>query len=209
MKKNEITFISKKELHKTRRQFLKIICAGMSLGIATTAFPSLAALPANNKRVLIAWFSRSGNTQHIAQYIHSRIGGDMFEVKATHAYPEKYRATTRQARKELDDNYRPTLTNQVSNFADYDLIILGYPNWWGTMPMAVFTFLESYNFSGKQILPFCTHEGSQMGRSPQDIQQLAPSVHISEGLPLRGASVQSDSAHAAVQRWLTLQGLAQ
>lgn len=189
-------------LQQSRRQFMKVALAGMTLGVTAAIFPSIAALPLNGKRILIAWFSRSGNTQHVAQYIHSMTGGDIFEIKATHTYPDEYRATTRQARRELDENFRPALTSHVENLADYGLIILGYPNWWGTMPMAVFSFLESGDFSGKKILPFCTHEGSQMGRSRQDIEGLVPTADVSEGLPLRGGGVRSDSAHSAVQHWL-------
>lgn len=189
-------------LQQSRRQFMKVALAGMTLGVTTAVFPSIAALPINSKRILIAWFSRSGNTQHVAQYIHSLTGGDIVEIKATHAYPDEYRATTRQARRELDENFRPALTSYVENLVNYDLIILGYPNWWGTMPMAVFSFLESGDFSGKKILPFCTHEGSQMGKSRQDIERLVPTADVSEGLPLRGSGVRSDSAHSAVQNWL-------
>ena len=84
--------------------------------------------------------------------------------------------------------------------ADYDVIYLGYPNWWGTFPMAVFTFLESYDFTGKTIVPFCTHEGSGLGSSERDIKQLCPNAKILSGIAIRGGSVLS--ADNIVQSWL-------
>ncbi len=84
--------------------------------------------------------------------------------------------------------------------ADYDIVYLGYPNWWGTMPMAVWTFLEAYDFSGKTIVPFCTHEGSRMGNSEQDIKKLCPEATVLKGLPIKGSDV--EKADKNIEAWI-------
>jgi flavodoxin len=161
---------------------------------------SQTQLNTGNKKILIAYFSRSGNTREIANQIHANVGGDMFEIKAVDSYPADYNATTEQAKRELETNYRPKLTATVQNMASYDVIFLGYPNWWGTMPMAVFTFLEGHNFSGKTIIPFSTHEGSRFGRSVSDLRQLCPQATLLDGFAIRGSSAKS--AQNDVATWL-------
>ena len=154
-----------------------------------------------SKKILIAYFSRSGNnyvdgkivnltignTAVVAKFIQELIGGEMFQIDTIKSYPDDYTETTQVATKELRDNARPELINMVENFDSYDVIFLGYPNWWGTFPMAVFTFLESYNFLGKTIIPFCTHEGSGLGRSISDIPKLCPESIVLEGLAVKGS----------------------
>lgn len=162
---------------------------------------------AGGKKVLIAYFSHSGNTLEIASQIHARVGGDMFELKTVDPYPADYNATTAQAKRELETGYRPKLTATVQNMASYDVIFIGYPNWWGTMPMALFTFLEGHNFSGKTIIPFTTHEGSRFGRSVSDLRQLCPQATILDGLAIRGSSVKS--AQSDVAAWLRQIGMLQ
>ncbi len=104
------------------------------------------------------------------------------------------------AQKEQKDNHRPELAAKVDSLADYEVIFLGFPNWWGTMPMALFTFLEQYDFSGKIIIPFCTHEGSRLGRSVDDITRLAPRATILAGFEIRGS--RTGSARPALSEWL-------
>lgn len=104
------------------------------------------------------------------------------------------------ALKEQRGDARPKLATHVENMDDYDVIFLGYPNWWGTIPMPVFTFLEEYDFSGKTVIPFCTHEGSRLGRSIQDIKKLYPQAILLDGLAIRGADV--GKAQDDVSRWL-------
>jgi flavodoxin len=104
------------------------------------------------------------------------------------------------AKQELRENARPELSGHVANMTDYSVIYLGYPNWWGTMPMAVFTFLEEHDFSGKTIIPFCTHEGSGMGRSESDIRKLCSDARVLKGLPIIGGSVQG--AQNDIANWL-------
>ena len=154
-------------------------------------------------KTLIAYYSRKGqnyvagsivnlpigNTEVVAKKIQSITGGDLFEIDTVKTYPEDYTETTHEAAAEKRANARPELTAAVENMADYDTIYLGYPNWWNTFPMAVFTFLESYDFVGKTIIPFCTHEGSGIGNSERDIKKLCPNVNVESGLAIRGSNV--------------------
>jgi flavodoxin len=132
---------------------------------------------------LVTYFSWGGNTGEIAQQIHQRVGGDsssqceLFEIVTVNKYPTEYTPCTQVARLEQQQNARPALASEVSDMASYNTVFIGYPCWWGTMPMALFTFLEKYDFSGKTVVPFTTHEGSGLGRSIQDIKKLCPSSH--------------------------------
>jgi flavodoxin len=169
--------------------------------------------------ILITYYSRAGynyaggnivdlpvgNTEVVAGMIQRMIGGDLFKIDTVKPYPTDYHEATDVAKVELRENARPELTDSVSNMERYDIIYLGYPNWWGTMPMPVFSFLESYEFAGKIIAPFCTHEGSGMGRSERDITNVCPESHLLSGLAIRGSSVR-DSENVVVD-WMW--GLAQ
>lgn len=150
--------------------------------------------------ILIAYFSHTGNTREIANQIHDCVGGDLFEIVPVDPYPTDYDTVVDQAKQELEQGYRPPLKTKVENIDSYNVIYLGYPNWWGTIPMAVATFLESYDFSGKTIVPFCTHEGSRLGRSIEDITELCPQSTILKGLAIRGSSVKN--AQDDVSAWL-------
>lgn len=115
-------------------------------------------------------------------------------------YPAGYDETTDVALKEQHANARPKLSTHVDRMEDYDTIFLGYPNWWGTIPMAVCAFLEEYKLSGKTIVPFCTHEGSRLGSSERDIAKLCPGARLLGGLAIRGSSV--ERARKDVNDWL-------
>jgi flavodoxin len=159
----------------------------------------------NNKNPLIAYFSHSGNTRTIANEIQKITGGDLFEISAVTPYPNDYNTVVNIARREQDQNFRPRLAVELNSMQAYDVVFLGYPNWWSTMPMAVFTFLEAYDFSGKTILPFCTHEGSRMGHSESDIARLCPGAVVSGGLAVTGSGV--SRAHDEVTRWIEKAGI--
>ncbi len=155
------------------------------------------------EKILIAYYSRRGenyvngnivnlpigNTEVVAQKIEKLTDGDMFRIDTVKNYPMDYNECTRIARTELQKNVRPRLLDKVDDMKQYSIVFLGYPNWWGTMPMAVHTFLESYDFTGKTIIPFCTHEGSGMGQSVSDIKRLCPFATVYEGVPIRGSLV--------------------
>jgi flavodoxin len=163
---------------------------------------------------LIAYFSREGNnyvggsivdlsvgnTEIAAKMIHELTGGDLFRIDAVKKYPANYDETTKVAKAELRQNVRPELKAHMDNMDEYGLIFLGYPNWWDTMPMIVFTFLEGYDFSGKTIVPFCTNEGSGMGRSESDIRKLCPGATVLKGLPITGEGVKR--AGNEIKAWL-------
>jgi flavodoxin len=168
---------------------------------------------------LIAYFSRKGNnyldgnivnlpvgnTEVIAKKIQELTGSDLFKIKTVRSYPEDYTETTNVAQEEKSQNARPELTEKVDDLDSYDVIYLGYPNWWGTMPMAVCTFLESYDLSGKTIAPYCTNEGSGMGSSERDIKRISPKAKVLPGLAIRGGSV--ERADKEVTSWLRKLGM--
>ncbi|SFR16592.1 flavodoxin [Desulfoscipio geothermicus] len=157
------------------------------------------------KNILVAYFSHSGNTQVIANQIYESVGGDIFKIVTVDPYPTNYNAVVNLAKQEQKNDYRPELATKVENMDSYDVIFVGYPNWWATMPMAVFTFLEEYDFAGKTIIPFCTHEGSALGRSVDDITKLCPQSTILDGLAIRGRNV--TNAKKDVLEWLRELGI--
>jgi len=168
----------------------------------------------SNTKGLIAYYSRKGqnyvggsivnlsvgNTEVIAKKIQELTGSDLFEIDTIKPYPKDYTETTYVAIDEKKKNARPEITAAVDNMDSYDVIYLGYPNWWGTFPMGVFTFLESYDFSRKIIIPFCTHEGSGMGNSERDIKKSCPNSNVLHGLAIRGGSV--GRADNEVSSWI-------
>ena len=155
--------------------------------------------------ILVAFFSRTGNTRVIADFIHEKLDCDIFEIKPVDPYPKDYNATVERAKREQDSDYRPELAIELENMDSYDTIFVGHPNWWGTMPMAVFTFLEEYDLSGKTIVPFCTHEGGRLGRSVKDITTLCPRSTLLDALAVRGSA--AASARDDVSEWLRRIGM--
>jgi len=149
--------------------------------------------------ILIAYFSFSGNTATVANQIQELTEGDLFEIKTVEPYPE-YNETLDIAQQEQKDNARPQLSASVENMDNYDVIFVGYPIWWSSAPMAVFTFLEEYNLSGKTVIPFCTHDGSQLGRSVTDITAVLPGSTILDALAVRGSS--AADAKTDVKAWI-------
>ena len=200
-------------LQPPRRKLLMAGAAGLVAGVAAPFLsrPSSAfGAEKSNGKILIAYYSRTGNTRELANQIQQRVGGDLFEVRTVHSYPKEYRATTDQAKREQEDNFRPQLTAEVQNMESYTTVFIGYPNWWGTLPMAFFSFLEKYNFAGKTLIPFSTHEGSHLGRSVADMKTLCPNSRILDGIALRGgnsSTVKTDSARREVAEWLRKSGM--
>jgi len=151
---------------------------------------------------LIAYYSRKGqnyfggkiknlakgNTEIVAEFIQKAVGGDLFEIETVKPYSKDYYECTEEAKRELNENARPQLKKYLADLDGYDVIYIGYPNWWGTMPMAVFSFLERYDLTGKTIVPFCTNEGSRMGSSENDLAKLCAGAKIAKGLPIKGSS---------------------
>lgn len=134
--------------------------------------------------ILIAYFSWGGNTRGIAEEIQSQTGADIFEIAPETPYSSNYNTVLEEAQRDQNEQARSTLINHVEDMSQYDTIILGYPNWWASIPMPVATFLEEYDFSGKTILPFCSHGGGRFGQSLTAIAKLVPDAEIKEGLAI-------------------------
>ena len=163
---------------------------------------------------LIAFYSRAdenyfggsmkhikvGNTEKAAKMLAELTGADLFKIEQKEPYSANYRACVEQARKDKQENARPELVSLPENFDKYDEIYLGYPNYCGTMPMAVYTFLESLDFSGKKIHPFCTHEGSGLAGTERDIQKTANGAIVEKGIAIHGSNV--DSSKSAIEKWI-------
>lgn len=164
--------------------------------------------------ILIAFYSRAGenyfggayrrisvgNTEKAAKMLADLTGGELYKIEQTQPYSEDYQTCITEAKNDLQKKARPQVRNLLDHLNDYDEIYLGYPNYWGTMPMAVYTFLENYDFTGKTIHPFCTHEGSGLSHTVQDIQKAAPGAVVTRGLAIHGSNV--DDAEKAIEKWV-------
>ncbi len=133
-------------------------------------------------------FLKRGNNELIVDKIKAALPeADVFRIETVKKYKEDYYELIEEAKQELRAKARPELTAKMEDMAQYDTIILGYPNWWGIPPMAVFTFLESYDFAGKKIVPFCSHEGSGLGGSIRQLKMTVPDADITAGVAIHGA----------------------
>ena len=163
---------------------------------------------------LIAFYSRAdenyvsgtlkmlevGNTEAAAEIIKELTGANMFKIEQSKPYSKGYNACIEEAKADQKANARPPLLKYPESIDEYDTIYLGFPNYWSTMPMAVFTFLEHFDFSGKVIKPFCTHEGSGMGRSVADIKAVCPNATVDDGLAILGSRVSKSKSN--IEGWL-------
>ncbi len=165
-------------------------------------------------KTLIAFYSRAdenyvsgklenlkvGNTEIAARFIQEITGGELFKIEQVKPYSKRYNDCISEAKEDRKRGARPELKNYPESISEYDVIYLGYPNYWSTMPMAVFTFLEKFDFSGKNIKPFCTHEGSALGNSVPDIKRLCPKAKVKSGLAIKGSAVKS--AKSQIEKWV-------
>ena len=163
---------------------------------------------------LIAYYSRAGenyfggaykrisvgNTEKAAKMIAEITGGDLFKIEQAQPYSEDYQACIAEAKRDMQAHARPAVLNLPDNLDQYDEIYLGYPNYWGTMPMAVYTFLEHYDLSGKTIHPFCTHEGSGLSGTESDIRRTARGAVLAKGLTIHGSRI--NAAGPAIEKWI-------
>ena len=141
-----------------------------------------------------------GNTEVAAGIIRELTDGELFKLEQVQAYSKDYNECIAEAQADQKRNARPELKRYPDTIEGYDTIYLGFPNYWGTMPMAVFTFLEHFDFDGKIIRPFCTHEGSGMGNSVNNIKRLCPGAKVEEGLAIRGSSVKNSKKD--IENWI-------
>ena len=170
-------------------------------------------------KTLIAFFSRAdenyfggamryvkvGNTEIVAGIMKELIDADTFKIEMKEPYSPVYMTCIDEAKRDKQNDARPELANYLDSIDDYDTVILGYPNYWGTIPMAVATFLERYDFTGKRILPLCTNEGSGMGVSESDVRKYARGAEVECGLSITGS--QAAGSKAAVESWFKANGI--
>ena len=170
--------------------------------------------PEGGSKMLVAYFSlageqygvgviEEGNTSIIAHMIAEQTGADLFEIKAVNPYPTSHSELLDVSRKEMSDKARPEIADTVDNMDDYDTVFIGYPNWWGDMPMIVYNFLESYDLSGKTIVPFCTHGGSGLSGTERTIKNITGGT-MKDGFAIPGTTAQNDrdTAKSKVTEWL-------
>lgn len=174
-----------------------------------------AQTDSDGKNILVAYFSRAdenynvgtidkGNTQIVAEYIASEVGADSFHIETVTPYPADYDGCCDVAKQELADKARPELNGTVENMEQYDIVFLGYPIWWGDMPMAVYTFMDSYDFSDKVVIPFNTHEGSGESGTYSAIGSYLPNAQVLDGMAIQGKTAQefNSDTQQSVRDWL-------
>ena len=159
----------------------------------------------DSSSVLIAYFSWSGNTEQVARIIQQETGGDLFEIAPATAYTDDYNELLDIAQQEQSDNARPELASLVENWEQYDTVFVGYPNWWNDAPMAVYTFLESYDWDGKTLIPFNTSASGGFGRSLSGLEGSAAGASILDGLSFTERTL--GDAQSEVTAWLDGLGL--
>lgn len=168
----------------------------------------------NTKKILVAFFSRTGenyavghieqgNTHIVAELIASATGGTLFRIEPATPYPDDYRACTEMAQREKRSKARPALVGNIAA-EEFDVIFLGYPNWWGDLPMCVYTFLEQHDWQGKVVIPFCTHEGSGLSDTGNRLRSACRGASVLNGLAVRGSVAQNEreKARKQVLEWL-------
>ena len=188
-----------------------------------TATPESVSTPSNDSdtasesnRILVAYFSRTGenysvgvidkgNTAIVAELIAEQTGGELFEIVPVEPYPSDYEEMKTLAMEEKNQGTRPAIADTVENWEDYNVVFLGYPIWHADMPMIVYNFLESYDFTGKTVIPFNTHEGSGQSGTQSRIAAAIPGATVLNGLAIRGDTAQNNtsSAQSTVEKWIT------
>lgn len=164
-----------------------------------------AKVDMDGKRVLVVYFSESGNTQKLANIISDQVGGDFRRIEPVKAYPSGQELFD-YTKVERDNDERPEFKDLDVNMDDYDVVFVGYPMWWFTLPMMMYTFFDKYDFSGKIIIPFNTHEGSGDGGTYNTIKEFEPEATVLDGLAIRGGDMESDQTETVI-KWLDELGL--
>lgn len=159
----------------------------------------------NSENAIIIYFSWLGNTEAVAQEIQNQTGADIFKIEPQEPYTDDYDELLDIAQNEQQEEARPAIAETVGNIEDYDTVYFGYPNWWGDMPMIMYSFLDDYDLSGKVIAPFVTSGGSGFSGTLDTIQEMEPQAEVTEGLSL--GSGEADDSADAVSQWLGEIGL--
>lgn len=197
----------------------RILIAALLLAVSLPAFTHaqntlVKERHMNTKKILVAFFSRTGenyavgrieqgNTHIVAEMIASATGGTLFRIEPATPYPDDYRACTEVAQREKRSKARPALVGDIAA-EEFDVIFLGYPNWWGDLPMCVYTFLEQHDWQGKVVIPFCTHEGSGLSDTENRLRTTCRGASVLNGLAVRGSVAQNEreTARKQVLEWL-------
>jgi len=169
----------------------KAILAAIAVSVAIMIFSACKKQPEPNtqtqtqaqteQKVLIVYFSHSGNTKAVAQYIQSFVGGDLAQIKTEQAYTDDQDALLAQAREEFNNNFRPALANKIENLENYDTVFLGFPIWFSSVPMVILTFLETHDLSNKTVIPFSTRGGGNIGESVERVRKALPNSTVLDG----------------------------
>ena len=178
-------------------------------GILMLSMSSINA--AETAKSIVIYFSRTGenysvgvikegNTAKVAKVVAAMTGSDIFEVKEADKYPVNYNECIARAKKEVQTKARPAFLGTAPDLSKYDTIYLGYPNWWGDVPMVVYTLLEKAKVDSKTILPFCTHEGSGLGSCVKDVKKAYPKANVLQGFSMYGHDVRTGKER--VEKWL-------
>ena len=211
---------------KAKIILLTILLIILGLGISEVSAMSDAETTANNilntdngdSDTLIVYFSRTGenynvgnvevgNTAMLASYIKEYLKCDSFEIVPMDKYPENYDECTELASKEKEDNARPKIDGKIDNFDSYKTVFIGYPIWWGDLPMIMYTFLEEYDLDGKTVIPFNTHEGSGNAGTYDTIKEKLPSANVNtQGLALDGKTARSEDGKQQTIDWMKQRG---
>ena len=181
--------------------------------IILTAILAFAALTAS-AQTLVVYYSKpgetyttdgiinlkKGNTQEVAERIQKLAKADIFRVETVKAYPDEYKKLIDVAKEELNDKARPAIKGDI-DISKYDTVYIGWPCWWGTLPMCMFTFIEKHDWTGKTVIPFTTHEGSGFGSGLRDLKAAVKGATVTKGLSLRGTIARSSDAQ--IEKFVT------
>ena len=198
----------------------KTICLMLALVTMFGMTPAMAEETETSSTSLVVYFSRTGenynvgvveegNTAKMAKIIAEQEEADLFELVPVVPYSDVYDEALEQAKEEQHSNARPEYEGEIENWDQYDTVFIGYPIWWGQIPNIVYTFMEEYDFSGKTVVPFNTHEGSGQAGTQQDIEELLSDADVLQGLAVSGSKAQTDAEGTGVdvKEWLEEIGL--
>ena len=158
-----------------------------------------------NKNTLVVYFTWSNTSQKIAERIQALLQADIFQIQTEKIYPDTYLARIVDAGKEKMKKERPVLRNYLQSIEQYEKIILVFPNWWGGLPMPVFTFLEHLDFSEKTILPVCMNGGSGFSKTIKQLQETCPTAKVLEGIEIKKKAVESEETQKRLEKWLRIE----
>lgn len=190
-------------------KFCIVLAALVLVSITTAPAHAQTAAQAQTGKILVAYFSHTQTTEKVALEIQRKTGADLFRIETVQTYPAEHRQTVALAEKENEADARPALAATVENMDSYDVIFLGYPIWVYTLPMPLFTFLDSYDLSGKTVIPFCTHGGSRLSGTESVIRKIQPNASILEGLAVHRSIFRNNpdtGAQKPVAEWLAKLG---